>query len=70
MLSEGAANLQAGAQLLEHHFTEGPDLAAKKLGIHGFLNDMQTEEGKKFLEACAYLNTAQEEVDRSFVSST
>ena len=64
-LSEGAANLEAGAQLLQHHFTEGVDLALKKLGIEDFVNGLETDDGKKFLEACHYLNTAQEEVERS-----
>ena len=65
-LSEGAANLQVGTQVLKYHFAGG-DLAAglKGVGIQDFLELMNTPDGQKFQDACGYLNTAGNEVERT-----
>ena len=70
-LSEGAANCEVGAFLLQYHFadraaTEG----LKKAGIEQLLKALQSPEGKKFLESCHYLNTAHTDVDRSEAATT
>ena len=64
-LSEGAANFEVGAGALQHHFGEDAGAGLKKVGIQPLLEQFQTANGKKFLEACAYLNTANTEVERN-----
>ena len=64
-LSEGAANFEVGAGALQHHFGEDAGAGLKKVGIQPLLEQFQTANGKKFLEARAYLNTANTEVERN-----
>ena len=64
-LSEGAANLHAGAELLQYHFADTAGDAKQKPGIADLLSLLDTGDGKKFLEACAYLNTSNAEIDRT-----
>ena len=64
-LSEGAANLEAGAALLGYHFVKDPKAAIQKLGIQELLDEFDSAEGKKFLEACRYLNTSNEDLERN-----
>ena len=64
-LSEGAANFEVGAGALQHHFGEDAGAGLKKVGIQPLLEQFQTANGKKFLEACAYLSTANTEVERN-----
>ena len=64
-LSEGAANLLVGSELLTHHFARPDSDAVKKLGITDFLALLESPEGGKFVEACQYLNTANMEVERA-----
>ena len=70
-LSEGAANCEVGAFLLQCHFADraAPE-GLKKAGIERLLQALQSPEGKKFLESCHYLNTAHTDVDRSAAATT
>ena len=65
-LSEGAANLQVGLGVLEHHFGEAAAAGQgqAKLGIDKLLAELGKPDGAKFLEAIAYLNGGNE-MDRS-----
>ena len=64
-LSEGAANLEVGAALLAHHFSTDPETALRKLSIRDLLNEFNSADGKKFLEACKYLNTSNDDLERN-----
>ena len=69
-LSEGAANLLVGAEILRHHFSNDMAGGLKKLGIQDMLALFEESEGKKFLEACDYLNAANAEAERSEEGTT
>ena len=64
-LSEGAANLQVGVGVLQHHFNQSAEEGIQKLGVGKLLEQMDAPEGRKFLEALEYLNTAVEGQDRA-----
>lgn len=74
-LSEGAANLQVGAELLQHHFGTGSEDGSmtaekameglQKVGIEGLLQQLASADGKKFQEACQYLNMSNPLAERS-----
>lgn len=57
-LSEGAANLEVGIGALLHHF--GHEASPDAVGISKLLETVTSAEGKKFMEALAYLNTVNE----------
>ena len=69
-LSEGAANCQVGAGVLQHHFAEGVDSGLRKTGLQALLTMLETPDGQKFLESCAYLNTGNQDVERSQPQTT
>ena len=64
-MSESAANLEVGSWLFQYHFAEGAEAGIKKLGIHDLLQILASADGEKFLDACKYLNTANEDIDRN-----
>ena len=64
-LSEGAANLEVGAALLGHHFSTDAEAALQKLSIRDLLKEFDSADGKKFLQACKYLNTSNTDIERS-----
>ena len=57
-LSEGAANLEVGIGALLHHF--GREAGPDTVRISKLLETVTSAEGKKFMEALAYLNTVNE----------
>lgn len=69
-LSEGAANFQVGAGVLQHHFAEGHGSGLAKTGIESVLELLDTPDGRKFLQSCAYLNAGNSDVDRSEAETT
>ena len=57
--------MQTGAGLLQFHFGPEAAPAAEKLGIKDLLELLGETDGRKFLQACEYLNTANDGVERT-----